>query len=423
MGAGRARLHAAPIAGFDPRAARRRARGLAAGRVGAVPRWRVIGRDRRLGRPGVGPVSSGVRARTSVTGFEATQPLPEIREEPRRPRVSGLVLGLATTLIVVLLVGGVAGWLFLPTATVTVAARVDPVGPIQLTVRADPLEVSADDAAGVVPAQVVAFDVSVSQDFPASGKKVSETKAAGAVEWTNCDPTRAYTIPSGTVARTDGGEQFATQDPVFLPVAILSGSPPAISCQSREVAVTAKSAGTEGNVDAGTITTVPSDYNSVVIRVTNPNPTSGGTHTESKVIAQKDVDAAMTTLAKSLRDQFNAQVADPSRAPAGTTLFAATRSMSNGEPSVDPATLVGQVVPTFTLGLAATGTATAVDPSLVEELGDRRIRAAVATDQSLVKDSVTCDRRPASRRRIGGPVPRHGARRGGQRTGRLDDPQ
>jgi hypothetical protein len=333
------------------------------------------------------PNAPDVRPRTSVAET-ALMPIPDVREERRRRRVSGWVLAFASILIVLLAIGGVAGWLFLPTAVVTVAARVDPVGPLQLTVRADPLEVTTDVVKGVVPAQVVTFDLSVSDEFPASGKKVSETRAAGAVEWTNCDPTRAYTIPDGTIVKTADGEQFATGDSVFLPVAILSGSPPSISCQSRDVAITARSPGTEGNVAAGTITDVPSDFNSVVIRVTNPNPTTGGTHTESKIVAQKDVDAALATLSKALRDEFTTQLADPAKVPAGLTLFPGTRSMSSGDPTVAPDSLVGQATPTFTLKLVATGTATAVDPALVQAVGDQRIRAAVAADKALVKGSV-----------------------------------
>jgi baseplate J-like protein len=334
------------------------------------------------------PSAPRVRPRTSVSDT-ALMPIPEVREEHRRRRrVSGWVLAFASILIVLLAIGGVAGWLFLPTAMVTVAARVDPVGPLQFTVRADPLEVTTDLATGVVPAEVVTFDLSVADEFPASGKRVSETRATGAVEWTNCDPTRSYTIPSGTIVKTSGGEQFATGDGVFLPVAILSGSPPSISCQSRDVAITARSPGTEGNVAAGTITDVPSDYNSVVIRVLNPNPTTGGTHTESKIVAQKDVDAALATLSKALRDEFTAQLADPRKAPPGLTLFPGTRSMSSGDPTVPPDSLVGQAAPTFTLKLVATGTATAVDPALVQAVGDQRIRAAVAADKALVKGSV-----------------------------------
>ncbi len=369
------------------------------GSAGTAP----AGGTRRLGRPiaatpsapdripgaggAAGAERSGVRARTAVTDTVLLPP-PDVIEEPRRRRMSGLVLALVSIVIVLLAASGVAGWIFLPSATVTVAARVDPVGPLQLTVRADPLEVSGDVAQGIVPAAVVTFDLAASQDFPATGKKVTETKAGGSVQWTNCDPTRAYTIPASTIARTSGGEQFSTTDAVFLPVAILSGNPPTIACQSRTVGVNARASGTEGNVGAATITVVPSNFNSVVIRVTNPAATSGGTHTEAKVVVQKDVDAAVATLGKAIRDQFATELADPAHAPPGLTMFAATRSMSSTEPTVDPATLVGTIAPTFTLGATATGTATAVDPSLVRSLGEQRIRSAVETGKSLVRDSV-----------------------------------
>jgi len=354
-------------------------------RGGSTP---VRGRGPAAGYPvGGGYPSAGVRPRTSVTDTVAA-PVPDVREERGRRRFSGWLLALISMLIVVLVVVGVAGWVFLPSATVAVAARAEPVGPLTFTVRADPLEVTEDITNGIVPAEVVTYDLAVTRDFPATGRKVTETRATGSVRWTNCDPTRSYSIAGGTVVRTSAGEQFATRDTVFLPVAILSGNPPTITCQSREAAVTARNPGPDGNVDGGTITVVPSSYNSVVVRVTNPRPTTGGTHTETKIVAQKDVDSAMTVLSKALRDEFSAQLADPSRVPAGLTLYPATRSMSSGDPTVDPASLVGQAGPTFTLGMTATGTATAVDPNTVAAMGEQRIRAAVPAGQMLVKDSV-----------------------------------
>ena len=137
------------------------------------------------------------------------------------------------------------------------------------------------------------------------------------------------------------------------------------------------------------ITVVPSAFNSVVIRVTNPAATTGGTHVEKSIVAQKDVDAAVTALTKALRDQFTAEVGDPSQAPAGSTIYAATKSMSSPQPTVDPATLVGQAGATFELGMTGSGTATAVDPGPVEQLGETRIRAAVPKDRSLVAGSVS----------------------------------
>jgi hypothetical protein len=334
------------------------------------------------------PSTPSVRPRTLVTDT-VVMPVPDVAEsKPRRRRVSGWILATTSVLIVLLLIGAVAGWLFLPSATITVAERPANVGPVQFTVRADPLAVNEDVANGVVPAQVVTYDVNVSQDFPATGKKVTETRANGDVQWTNCDPTRSYTIPSGTVVKDDQGNAFATTDSAFLPVAILTGNPPTITCQSRDVGVTAQNAGTAGNVAAGTITNVPTDFNSVVIRVNNAKPTSGGTHVETKIVQQKDVDAAATALTKALKDEFTTQLGDQSQVPAGLTLFPTTRSMSAGDPTVDPSTLVGQATPVFTLGMNATGTATAVDQSLVQSLGDQRIRSQVGLGESLVKDSV-----------------------------------
>lgn len=345
-----------------------------------------------------GPVERGSPAERGPRGLpsaSAREPgAMSVASGPERPpgRPGGAMPGrlAVVSAVLVLLFGGlgVAGWVFLPTATVTVTARAEPLGPLQFTVRADPLEVADDVANGIMPADVVTFDLRVSQEFPTSGKKITETKATGTVRWTNCDPTRSYSIPSGTVVRTAGGQQFATGATAFPPVAILSGNPPNITCQSRDVSVTARKAATDGNVGPGTITVVPSAYNSVVILVTNRTATTGGSRTETRIVAQKDIDAALATLTKALRDQFTAQLSDPAMVPSGLTLFPATKSMSAGDPTVPPDSLLGTDGSTFTLGLEATGTATAVDTARVQAVGDARIRTAVAAGRSLVKDSV-----------------------------------
>ena len=344
----------------------------------------------RAASPPVAPLT-GVRPRSGLP-----EPSPVVvREVPpetsrRRGPSAWIIAGLGI-LLIVLLGAGAGAWVVLPTATVVVHNRPEPVGPMLFTVRADPLEVNVDEDAGVMPAQIVTFDLSVSDEFPATGKKITETAASGTVRWTNCDPTRAYTIPSGTLARTSDGIGFKTTEAVFLPVAILTGNPPSITCQSRVVTATAVNPGVEGNVAAGRITVVPSAYNSVVIRVTNPEALDGGTHVEKPIVAQKDVDAAVATLTAAIADQFAADVADPAQAPEGTTIYPATKSMSAAQPTVDPATLVGQTGETFTLGMTGSGTITAVGTAAVEQLAQARIRRAVATDRSLVADLVKVD--------------------------------
>ena len=302
-------------------------------------------------------------------------------------------LAIAAALVIVLaLAGSAAAYVVLPTATVTVKAVPEPVGPLVLTVKADPLAQTVDPVAGVVPAEVVAFDLEASGEFPASGTKVTETKATGRVRWSNCDPTSSYRIQAGTTVRTRDGVAFATAEAVFLPVALLSGgNPPQLTCQNRNVDVTAAKPGEAGNVAAGAIMQIPTNLNEVVLRLSNPEPTSGGTHVESKIVTQEDVTAATTALTARIEAQFETLLADPARAPVGTEIVPETRTQSRPQLSVDPATLVDREVDTFTLDSSATGTATAVRLALVSQLGDSLIRREVAPDRSLVKDSVLVD--------------------------------
>ncbi len=103
------------------------------------------------------------------------------------------------------------------------------------------------------------FPLAASGTFPATGTRVEEAAATGAVQWQNCDPSRSYTIPARTIVRTSSGVGFATTDGILVPVAILSGTPPnlRVKCQVRSVDVVAVRPGPSGNVDAGTIRARP----------------------------------------------------------------------------------------------------------------------------------------------------------------------
>ena len=296
--------------------------------------------------------------------------------------------GLAGVVVLALLVAAV---ILLPSASILVVVRPEPLGPIRLVVTADPAAGAADPRAGLVPAKRITFPLSASGTFPASGTKVTETQATGAVRWQNCDPTRSYRIPGGTIVRTPAGTGFAIDETVFLPVAILSGNPPVITCQVRDVTVTATRAGEAGNVAAGAITVVPAAYNSVVIRVVNPAPTSGGSRTEAPLVSDKDVAGAWNELVARLDEQLSAVVADPAQIPAGMVAVAGTASRTDPVPSVERASLVGQEAAMFELALSATGSVTVVDPAAVEAVGEARLRAAVPPGYRLVEGSAHVD--------------------------------
>ena len=316
------------------------------------------------------------------------------REVPvARPRRRGPGRGIvAGLLVLVLAVGaaGVAGYLFLPSAQITVTPLVEPVGPVELIVRADPEATAVDADAGVIPAQTVEVPVEVGGDFPATGKRVEKSAATGAVRFTNCDPSSAYNIPRGTLVRTNGGVAFAIDEAAFLPVAIIdvNGGNADVKCQSSEVAVTAAEEGPDGNVAAGSIRVVPARYNRNLVRVTNPAATTGGAREEFTKVSQKDVDAALATLDEELVAQFETQLEDPEGVPAGATVFPETAVLGEAVPTVDPATLVDHEVESFTLGLTATGTVLAVDPSPVEAIAGAALADAVTEGYELVEGST-----------------------------------
>jgi hypothetical protein len=313
---------------------------------------------------------------------------PVVRKPRRRVR-TGLIAGFVV-LAVALGIAGVAGFLFLPAATITVTPLIEPVGPVTLSITADPDALGTDAEALVIPAELVEIPVDATADFPATGKRVEKTPASGAVRWSNCDPTAAYTIPKGTQVRTSGGTAFAIDEAVFLPVAIISGggTTPDLKCQSSEVAVTAVKSGEGGNVPAGAIKVVPSRYNRTVIRVTNPNATTGGTETSFTRISKKDVESALVTLQAQLEANFQAEIANPERIPPGATAYPETAKLGEGTPTEDVEALVGQEVETFTLGMTATGTMLAVDPSPIEKMAASRLDGLVTDGAQLVEGST-----------------------------------
>jgi hypothetical protein len=328
--------------------------------------------------PHAGPARPGPT--TGLGAERGRDPAPRSSHRRRNAAVIGLLV-----LAFVGVAGGAAAYLLLPTASIVLTVRSTPIPPVTFVVTADPDVTAPDAAAAVVPATRMDLPLTASGTFKASGKRVDEAPAVGTVRWTNCDPTRSYTIPGGTPVRTPAGIAFGTDEAVFLPVAILN--PPQIACQNRTVTVTAAKTGTDANVAAGTITVIPGQYNSVVLSVTNPAPTSGGKRNSFPKVTQKDVTAALAALGKQLDAQLATAAAAPPGLPAGSTAYPETATLGAATATVDPATLVDQEIAQFDLGTTATGTVVTVDPAPIVTLGQARVSASVPADHDLVAGS------------------------------------
>src|SRR4051812_2170609 len=294
--------------------------------------------------------------------------------------IGGAILALA------LLVGAVGAYVLLPSARIVVTPRPEPITPVHLTVAAAPTAAPPGGAPPVVPAEQISIPVSVNDSFAATGKRVELTKATGTVRFENRDPTSTNRVPSGSIVSTPGGVRFRTLVTITVPRAELVGL--TIFPARASVKVTAVEGGPDGNVDAGAITVVPRGESSLFLKVTNPDPTASGRSETFTRVTQEDVDGAMASLNSSLQEAFREAMADPAKAPAGSTVFPATGVLGQATPTVAPETLVGQEVQSFDLGLSATGTVVAADSAPVTAIAETAVRQAIDPGHELVAGSV-----------------------------------
>jgi hypothetical protein len=296
-----------------------------------------------------------------------------------------VVIGLVALIAVV---AAAAGYLLLPSASIVVTPRLEPIGPLTFAVNADPRVTAPDPQTATVPAVVETFPLSASSDFPATGTKVTETKATGTVTFTSRNTASAVTIAAGTQVSTSSGIVFVTTKAVTIPKAVFLPPTPG----TADAPITAVVKGTSGNVPQGAITRTSTRVQAQLVNtvdpVNNAQPTSGGKHTEIQVVSPADVDKALTELKKQLTAQLDEILANPSQILPEVTVFPQTKAMTAPTPDPNPATLVNQQIPSFTLSLSATGSVTTVDESIVRSVAQQRLLGNVKPDRDLVAGST-----------------------------------
>jgi hypothetical protein len=310
-----------------------------------------------------------------------------MRPMPRKGRVA--MRWVAVAIVGVLLVGGLGAFVLLPSATVVLTVKEEPVGPLNLTIKVDPGITATDDASLSVPGVARGFPVQASATFQATGQNVVDTAAGGTVTFTSANTGSAVTIPTGTVIETASKIAFATTATVTVPKARLVGL--TVVPSTADTGVTAVKKGVSGNVAAGAIVNVPPWLATDLVvanQVTNKAATSGGTHTITPFVQQSDIDAAEASLARQLGTAGLAAMSDPSAVAGGLQLFPDTAQLGAPVFNPDPTTLLNQAVTSFDLTATATETATVADLSNVSSLAERQIRGRIAVGHALVDGSV-----------------------------------
>ena len=336
------------------------------------------------------PSSSGPAAIPRPTELPATSRRarpPPLRPTPPPAGVPAprLIVGVGI-LALALLAAGVAGFVFLPSATVRIAPRIDPIGPLAFDIVADPAATEVDVEHGVVPAVKLDLPVSTTGDFAATGKRVDADKATGTVRFDSINTVGPVFVPAGTRISTLGAQVFQTVRGVTVPRAQVNGT--TIQHGIADVNVRAVKEGPDGNVESGEITQVPTSLSTLQVSVRNDAPTKGGKREEFPRVEQADVDAALAQVRADLGTKFEAALASPSGVPEGATLFPGTAVLGEPQLSVDPQTLVGQEVEGFTLEASADGSVLAVDETPLESIVRDRLTGMVAPDHALIGDSI-----------------------------------
>jgi len=333
------------------------------------------------------PPQSSVAEGTAVMPA-AAEPAARRRRGRRLPIAPLLVL-----LLVVLLLGGAAwgAYVLLPTASITIHPATSQIETSPFTVTADPNVAVVDPEAGVIPAETISLPLHAEGDFSATGIQARDTRASGSVRFRSENTLNAVPIPADTVVSTADGIDFVTTDAVTVPKASFATGP-----TTADVAVRAVNGGTDGNVDAGTITELAAVLRAQLISVRNPDPTSGGRHIEEVVISQEDYDTALASLNEQLGSALTAALADPDSVPRGLVAFPATMQLGQATPSQPAESLVGSVAPSFTLALDADAQLLGVNEGLIDEVGEARLRAMLDPNQQLIGDQVVSSHGPGS---------------------------
>jgi len=333
-----------------------------------------------------GTPDDDVQTRVLPTPRRSSPKVPTVGP-PRPPIRTGLAIGVVLMIVVLVVIGGFLAVELLPSATIVLHPRSEPVGPLSLTVEARPDVTTPDPAGLLIPATRITLTASATQTFVATGTKIVLTKATGNVTFSNYDTGRSNRIDAGAVVETPSGIQFMTLASVTLPAATID-FPFTIVPSTGAVAVEAVIAGPDGNVNNNTVTVVPKGENKNLLKVTNKEAMSGGESRQATEVSQADLDAATAAISTALQADLEAQVAAGTGVPVGATAFPATAVIGDAVYATDPATLLATEATEFTLDATATGTVLGVDPGPISGLAEAQLRSRVTPGWTLVDNSI-----------------------------------
>lgn len=232
----------------------------------------------------------------SLPWWEEKPPLIPPPSRPLPPWVRHARQGSRLLVFVLTLLSLLASaYIIVPTATITLVPQGETITTIlPVSIVFDPEMEEVDIERGLVPARRVGDYFEGYIEVETTGTTAYESgRATGTVLFTNL-LAQEVTVPAGTVVRTSSGSfpiRFATTQDVTVPP--LGQAPAPIEALEE---------GPVGNVGPNQINQVLG-VAGLALRVTNPEPTTGGAAQEVRAVSQEDMDRARALLTQQLLDE------------------------------------------------------------------------------------------------------------------------
>ncbi len=221
----------------------------------------------------------------------------------RRPRLesSGCGEQVGALMLFLITAAAVYGLLFVvvPTAAVTLTPSMQPLSAEMQIIVSHNFE-KVDRTTGSIPARLVQAQVEESGQVPTTGKQdAPDSLAAGSVVFIN-QLNQSVAVPADTIVSTSLGAsiRFRTMETVELAPAV--GAAAAAPIEALEP-------GSSGNVSANIINKVEGSI-ALQVRVTNPQPTTGGGFRQVGAVTAADKSRLRSLLLQQLQQRALAEI-------------------------------------------------------------------------------------------------------------------
>jgi hypothetical protein len=274
----------------------------------------VRSQAREVGLPVFDSVEAGKRRKRWRSPRDEEEPLAQRRSEeawqaaaqrgPRQVfanRFRLVRLGLAWLIFfAVMAVFAASAVLLVPSAQITLIPASQAVI-VELNAVIDPNIQTVDYARSRIPATTVYAEIEGNAQIATSGQKdIPSSRATGKVVFVN-QLSQPIRIPQGTAVRTSA---FGT---AIRFVTMAEAEVPGVFGAQVEVPIEAVDVGVGGNVAANLINEVEG-VAGLAVRVSNPQPTSGGGVRQSPAVTQADRDRLRAALLEQLQQRALAQL-------------------------------------------------------------------------------------------------------------------